>query len=148
MLKLLRAAAVALLISGCASAPTDSTQPRELSPTAKAAMTTAGRIAVRHWLTGKPERAAKVAHIRQVAQYIQSVLASDGEYDMDSLRTLALAEIAKLNLNAMDEADAVDLVDLLSIALREQLGPMKLDLPQLATVKDYLDALVLALPAE
>lgn len=126
------------IIQGCTTI--GSTQ---MDPTAKLALETTVRIAVRHAVEGNPRAAEKAAHIRDVVAKVQAI--TTAESTVAALETVVRAEVDKLQLSPLDRADANDLITLLGVALESRFQGPQAD--KVVAVNQFLALVLSALPA-
>jgi hypothetical protein len=138
------AAYVAFLIlaTGCATNPDGS---NGLTPEGQIALETSVRIAVRHAVADSPRAAEKAANIRTIVARLQAV--TSAESTLGALKDEVIVELDRLHLDPIDRADAVDLLNLLAVALEAKLGPDAINSAGLVRVNDFLVLVLSALPA-
>lgn len=129
---------VLLLPGGCTTA--GGTQ---MDPTAKIALETTVRIAVRHAVEGNPRSVEKAAHIRDVVAKVQAI--TTAESTVAALETVVRVEVDKLQLSPLDRADANDLITLLGVALESRFQGPQAD--KIVQVNELLRLVLSALPA-
>lgn len=133
-------ACIAVLTIGCAS--TQGSQ--HLSATGRVALQEVTAIAVRRAVTESPRSAEKARNIREIAVMLQE---STSFTTVAELRTAVDAEVAKLSLNPVDQADANSLLNIFEALLVERLGTNEIDSEALVRVNEFLGMIVSALPA-
>lgn len=127
----------ALSLVGCSVNP-------NVSVTTKVALQEIAIIAVRRAVNESPRAAEKARNIRDVAVRLQSVSTIASVTD---LRAVVEVEVAKLNLNPIDKADANSLLNIFEALLREKIGKDEIDSTALVQVNEFLNLIVAALPA-
>jgi hypothetical protein len=125
---------LALFVAGCASTPSATTQIALQEVTA---------IAVRRAVSDNPRAAEKVANIRAIATQLLTVTSVATVSD---LRALVDVEVAKLNLNPIDAADAKSLLNIFQALLTERLGKDEIDADALVKVNEFVGYILAALP--
>jgi hypothetical protein len=133
---------ITLLLTACVTMPDGHSG---LTPEGQLALETSVRIAVRHAVADSPRAAEKAAHIRSIVARLQSV--TSAESTLAALKDEVVIEIDRLQLDPIDRADAVDLLNLLAVALEAKLGPDALNSAGLVRVNDFLVLVLSALPA-
>jgi hypothetical protein len=133
---------VALLLAGCVTSPDGASG---LSPEGQLALQTSVRIAMRHAVADSPRAAEKAANIRAIVVRLHTV--ASAESTLAALRTEVITELDKLNLSPLERADAEDLLTLLAVALESRLGPDALQSAGLVKVREFLDLLLVSIPA-
>jgi predicted small secreted protein len=141
-MKILILAALATLLTACASIPGSGSG---LSPEGQVALDISVRIAVRHALADSPRALEKAQNIRRVVARLQTVITA--ESTLSALTAEVSAEVDKLGLAPLDRADAQDLLTLLSVALESRLGQDALQAQGLVRVSAFLDLILAELPA-
>lgn len=131
-----------ILLSGCTTNPDGN---HTLSPQGQIALETSVRIAVRHAVADSPRALEKARNIREVVARLQTVLTA--ESTLAALEVEVSAQIDKLGLSPVDNADAHDLLALFGAALEARLGPDALQAEGLVRVSSFLDLILAALPS-
>src|ERR1043165_8764916 len=131
-----------LILAGCVTTPDGHSG---LTPEGQLALETSVRIAVRHAVADSPRAAQKAANIRSIVARLQAV--TSAESTLGALKSEVLIELDRLQLDPLDKADAVDLLNLLAVALEAKLGPTVLNSEGLVRVNDFLVLVLSALPA-
>jgi hypothetical protein len=126
--------AVAFGGSGCAS--------NQVSPTTQVAIQEIAAIAVRRAVNDSPRAQEKIANIRAIATQL---LAVSSITTVTELRAVVDAEVAKLNLNPVDAADARSLLNIFQALLTERIGE-DINADALVTVNEFVGYIVAALP--
>lgn len=116
---------------------------RELSPSGKVLLQEAASIAVRRALIDSPRRAEKAQNIRDIAARLQNVTE---QTTVSGLRAAVEQEIMKLNLEPIDHADAVSLLNICAALVADYIGRDELDADALVRVNEFIGYLVAALP--
>lgn len=125
---------LAVILAGCASTP--------VSPTTQIALQEVTAIAVRRAVADSPRAAEKIANIREVAGRLAGITSVT---TVAELRTVVDAEVAKLNLNAVDAADAKSLLNILQALLTERIGT-DINADALVQVNEFVGYVLAALP--
>jgi hypothetical protein len=131
-----------LLLAGCVTTPDGHSG---LTPEGQLALETSVRIAVRHAVADSPRAAQKAANIRSIVARLQAV--TRAESTLKALTAEVIVELDKLQLDPLDRADALDLLNLLAVALEAKLGPDVLNSEGLVRVDSFLQLVLSALPA-
>jgi hypothetical protein len=131
-----------LILAGCVTGPDGSSG---LTPEGQLALQTSVRIAMRHAVADSPRAAEKAANIRAIVARLHAV--ASAESTLAALKAEVSAELDKLSLSPLERADAEDLLTLLSVALESRLGPDALQSAGLIKVREFLDLLLVAIPA-
>lgn len=131
-----------LVLAGCVNAPDGSSG---LSPEGQLALQTSVRIALRHAVADSPRAAEKAANIRAIVARLHTV--ASAESTLAALRAEVSTEMDKLNLSPLERADAEDLLTLLSVALESRLGPDALQSAGLVKIREFLDLVLVSIPA-
>lgn len=135
--------AIALMsVASCATTPDGEQQ---LTPEGRTIMETSARIAMRHFIVDSPRAAERIQNIREIIAKLQAL--SDTQSTLVTLKEAVIVEIKKLNLDPLDEADAMDLLNLFSAALEARLGKETLQADGLVKVNEFLTLLLGLLPA-
>jgi hypothetical protein len=100
---------------------------------------------MRHAVADSPRAAEKAANIRAIVARLHAV--ASAESTLAALKAEVSAELDKLSLSPLERADAEDLLTLLSVALESRLGPDALQSAGLIKVQEFLDLLLVAIPA-
>ncbi len=138
MIKPVKFGAIALILGsmlGCAS--------NSISPTTQVAIQELAAIAVRRAVTDSPRAQEKIANIRTVAAQL---LAVSSITTVTQLRSVVDAEVAKLNLNPVDAADAKSLLNIFEALLRERIGE-DINADALIEVNTFVGYILAALPS-
>lgn len=136
-------AAVAAL-AGCSSSPSGGSA---APSTQQMIIETSVRIAVRHALADQERTLDKARNIRAVAEQVLLAIDSGESWAVAALTAKAKAEIDKLELDPMSEADANDLLLLLSGLLEQRVGRGDLAPDALVKARDFIALVLTALPA-
>jgi hypothetical protein len=129
-----------LTLAGCVTSPDGG-----LSTEGQLALQTSVRIAMRHAVADSPRAAEKAANIRAIVVRLHTV--ASAESTLAALRAEVITELDKLNLTPVERADAEDLLTLLAVALESRLGPDALQSAGLVRVREFLDLLLVSIPA-
>lgn len=129
-----------LVLAGCASTPGGG-----LTPENQLILQTSVRIALRHAVTDSPRAAEKAANIRAIAARLHAV--ASAESTLAALRAEVSSELDKINLTPLERADADDLLTLLAVALESRLGPDALQSAGLVKIREFLDLVLVSIPA-
>jgi hypothetical protein len=133
--KLVSSLILAAILAGCASNP--------VSPTTQIALQEVTAIAVRRAVADSPRAAEKIANIRAVAAQLAAVTSIT---TVAELRTVVDAEVAKLNLDPVDAADAKSLLNIFQALLTERIGGNDINADALMKVNEFVAMVVAALP--
>lgn len=131
---------VFMVLTGCVTTPTGE---QRLSPEGQAALMASTRIAMRHFLDD-PRAGEKAANVRQVVSRLEQILSA--ESTLAALVAESRAQIDRLNLSALQRADAQDLLTLLEVALEARLGKDAFQSEGLTVARDFLREILVVLP--
>lgn len=134
MTKLVSSLILAAILAGCASSP--------VSPTTQIALQEITAIAVRRAVADSPRAAEKIANIREVAGKLAGITSVT---TVTELRAVVDAEVAKLNLNPVDAADARSLLNIFQVLLTERVGE-DINADALVEVNAFVGYILAALP--
>lgn len=141
LLVLLAALCVGVLgISGCASNPNTE---RRISPIGRLALQEAANIAMRRYLAETPRAAQRAENIRTIAARLQ---ASTSFTSVTELRATVDREVSKLALSPLDLADARSFLNILDVALRDQIENDLIDSDAMVRVNDFLLTVLAVIP--
>lgn len=130
-----------VLLSACATNPDGS---QSLTPEGQAILETSTRIAVRHYVADSPRAAERITNLREVVGKLQQL--TSAETTLGALKAVVVLEVERLNLEAVDKADALDLLDLFAAALEARLGQEPLQATGLVKVNSFLTLVLEAIP--
>jgi len=137
----LTVALLMVLLSACVTNPDGS---RQLTPEGQAIMETSARIAMRHFISDSPRAAERAQNVREVIAKVQAV--TSAETTLGALKAVVAAEVKRLSLDPLDEADALDLLELFAVSLESRLGDDPLQARGLVRVNDFLTLVLGMLP--
>ncbi len=141
LLLLLAALCVGVLgISGCASNPNTE---RRISPIGRLALQEAANISMRRYLAETPRAAQRAENIRTIAARLQ---ASTSFTSVTELRATVDREVSKLALSPLDLADARSFLNILEVALRDQIENDLIDSDATVRVNDFLLTVLAVIP--
>ena len=129
------------LLAACTTTPDGQNR---LTPAGQVAVETAVRIAVRHAIADSPRATEKAQNVRTIVARLQAVVSA--ESTLAALEAEVGAEIDKLGLSPVDQADAHDLLALFGAALEGQLGPDQIKGEGWIKVNDFLLLILASLP--
>lgn len=130
-----------LTLAACTTNPDGG---RVLSTEGQAILETSTQIAVRHYVADSPRAAERVANLREVVGKLQQL--TSAETTLGALKAVVVLEVERLNLEPVDKADALDLLDLFAAALEARLGQEPLQATGLVKVNDFLALVLEAIP--
>lgn len=130
-----------VLLSACTTNPDGS---QSLTPEGQAILETSTRIAVRHYVADSPRAAERITNLREVVGKLQQL--TSAETTLGALKAVVVLEVERLNLEAVDKADALDLLDLFAAALEARLGQEPLQATGLVKVNSFLTLVLEAIP--
>lgn len=130
-----------LALAACVTTPQGTQQ---LSPEGQVALETSVRIAVRHAIADSPRGAEKAEHIREIVAKLQTITSADST--LAALKDEVSAQIVALKLAPLDQADALDLLNLLEVALEARLAPDALKSEGVVRVNEFLTLVLAAIP--
>lgn len=131
-----------LLLTACTTNPDGG---QSLTPEGQAILETSTRIAVRHYVADSPRAAERVANLREVVAKLQEL--TSAETTLGALKAIVVLEVDRLQLEPLDKADALDLLNLFAAALESRLGQDPLQADGLVRVRDFLSLVLEAIPA-
>lgn len=130
-----------LILAACTTNPDGS---QSLTPEGQAILETSTRIAVRHYVADSPRAAERITNLREVVGKLQQL--TSAETTLGALKAVVVLEVERLNLEAVDKADALDLLDLFAAALEARLGQEPLQATGLVKVNSFLTLVLEAIP--
>lgn len=130
-----------LILSACTTNPDGG---QSLSPEGQAILETSTRIAVRHYVMDSPRAAERVQNLREIVAKLQQL--TSAETTLGALKAVVVLEVERLNLEPLDKADAIDLLNLFAAALEARLGQDPLQATGLVRVNDFLSLVLEAIP--
>ncbi len=131
-----------LLLTGCATTPDGG---KQLTPEGQAMVETSLRIAMRHFIADSPRASERLQNVREVVTRVLAV--TNAESTLAALEDVVVAEIKRLKLSPLDEADALDLVALFSASLEARIGADPLKAEGVIQVREWLSMVLGMLPA-
>lgn len=132
----------ALLLAGCVTTPDGGQQ---LTPEGQAMVETSLRIAMRHFVEDSPRASERLQNVREVVTRVLAV--TTAETTVGALKGVVVSEIKRLHLSSLDEADALDLMELFAASLESRLGSDPIQAAGVIRVSELLNMVLGMLPA-
>jgi hypothetical protein len=132
-----------VLISFLTGCVVTSTGDKQLTESGKILLQESAGIAVRRYLREHPDQVTRTANIKAVIARVQQATAIT---TLGELKAIAATEISARINNPLDRADALALLNVFEVVIKEQVGD-KIDSKTLVRVNEILGYIVAALPS-